>query len=84
MFNIYLMFYLINKLRFRNKRKIMKKKKKKICHPVFPSLRLMKNNPFCLLPRLKTTPPQLPPQAPDLKAESDKMSKTFGLQNIFN
>ena len=42
---------LFYKLKFTNKRKI---KKMKICHPIFPSLRLMKNKPFCLLPRLKT------------------------------
>ena len=37
----------------------------------------MKTNLFCLLPRLN-------PTLPDLKAESDKMLKSFGLQNIFN
>ena len=73
---------LFYKLKFTNKRKI---EKIKICHPIFPSLRLMKNNPFCLLPRLKTYPLPAPnPQPPDLKAGSDKMSKMFGLPNIFN
>ena len=60
------------------------------------SLRLIKNNFLifrpapsytpCLFPRLKTNlPPPAPnPQPPDLKAESDNMSKSFGLQNIFN
>ena len=52
---------------------------KKLYHPLYPSLRLLKTNPFCLLPRLKTRLP-----SPDSKAESDKMSKSFGLQNIFN
>ena len=63
------------KLKFTNKRKIKIKKKIKICHPIFPSLRLMKNNSLllplapsytpCLLPCLKTNlPPQLPPPSP--------------------
>ena len=68
---------LFYKLKFTNKRKI------KICHPIFQSLRLMKNNPFCLLPRLKNLPSNSHPQPPDLKAESDKMSKNFGLQKHF-
>ena len=78
------------KLKFTNKRKI-KIKKTKICHPIFPSLRLMKNNSLllppapsytpCLLPRLKTN---LTPSSHLPAPESDKMSKSFGLQNIFN
>ena len=52
---------------------------KKLYHPLYPSLRLLKTNPFCLLPRLNTRLP-----SPDSKAESDKMSRSFGLQNIFN
>ena len=36
--------------------------------------------------RLKTNPPPPAPilQPPNLKAESDKMSKSFGFQTIFN
>ena len=54
-------------------------KKKKIYHPLYPSIRLLKTNRFCLLSRLNPTAPLR-----DSKAESDKMSKSFGLQNIFN
>ena len=69
------------------------KKKKNFYQPLYPSLRLLKINLFCLLPRLNPTPylplPSLSPYhlyppPPDSKAESDKMSKSFGLQNIFN
>ena len=68
-------------------------KKKKNYQPLYPSLRLLKTNLFCLLPRRNPTPylplPSLSPYhlyppPPDSKAESDKMSKSFGLQNIFN
>ena len=50
MFNIYLMFYLINKLRFRNKRKIMKKKKKKNLPPNFPVLQVNEKQPLLSTP----------------------------------
>ena len=68
-------------------------KKKKNYQPLYPSLRLLKTNLFCLLPRRNPTPylplPSLSPYhpdppPPDPKAESHKMSKSFGLQNIFN
>ena len=56
------------------------KKKEIVYHPIYPSLRLLKTNPFCLFPRLKPTPLL----SPDSKTESHKMSKSFGLQDIFN
>ena len=53
--------------------------KQKIYHPLYLFLRLLKTNLFCLLPHLNPIPP-----SPDSKTESDKMTKSFGLQNIFN
>ena len=74
-FNIF--FFFLNYFQFKNL--FYRQTKKNLLPPTFPSLRLLKTNPFAYSPVLT-----LPASPPDSKTESNKMSKSFGLQNIFS
>ena len=53
------------------------KRKKTLIPPTFPSLRLLKTNPFCLLPRLKPLSPSPTQRLNQIKFQEILVFKTF-------
>ena len=63
MFFIFVPFFFLFKIIYNRKAYFLnynlqtnEKKKEILYHPIYPSLRLLKTNPFCLFPRLNPTP----------------------------